>query len=161
MRWAWQRLERRFGVSAPVELNRPTRLRSWRRRRPHPRHVPHRSIYDALGRLLRHDRAGGVAGVATSNETDEFLGGGLSKLARLKKDRISIEPSSKHGRENENEREQDTARRAARTRTRRGRAAPTSRQSRLRRVLGGGICFSCTSTSTSTSTSTNTNSKMK
>ena len=75
MRWAWQRLERRFGVlSAPVELNRPTRLRSWRRRRPHPRHVPHRSIYDALGRLLRHDRAGGVAGVATSNETDLTLG---------------------------------------------------------------------------------------
>ena len=59
MRWAWQRLERRFGVlSAPVELNRPTRLRGWRRCGPHPRHVPHRSIYDALGRLLRHDRAG-------------------------------------------------------------------------------------------------------
>ena len=94
-------------MSAPVELNRPTRLRSWRRRRPHPRHVPHRSIYDALGRLLRHDRAGGVAGVATSNETDE--GGEVLAsahfLSSLKKDRISIEPSSKHGRENENERD--------------------------------------------------------
>ena len=49
-----------------------------------------------------------------SNETDEFLGGGLSKLARLKKDRISIEPSSKHGRENENKHEPETAHRAER-----------------------------------------------
>jgi hypothetical protein len=67
-----------------------------------------------------------VASPASPPAMKQMRGGDLAGarfLSSLKKDRISIEPSSKHGRENENEREQDTARRAARTRTRRGRAA--------------------------------------